>query len=37
LYIDGKEVRTGPPLSYEKIRNKIARRAGKIKQTNNIL
>lgn len=26
LFIDGKEVRTGPPPSYEKIRGKIARR-----------
>ena len=29
LYIDGKEVRTGPPPSYEKIRKKIARRVRK--------
>jgi len=31
LFIDGKQVRTGPPPSYEKIRKKIARRAQKIK------
>ena len=29
LFIDGKEVRTGPPPSYEKIRNKIAKRVKK--------
>lgn len=29
LFIDGKEVRTGPPPSYKKIRNKIERRARK--------
>ena len=26
LYIDGKQINTGPPPSYEKIRKKIARR-----------
>jgi hypothetical protein len=31
LFIDGKEVRTGPPPSYEKIKKKIARRVEKIK------
>lgn len=31
LFIDGKEVRTGPPPSYEKIRKKISRRVKKIK------
>jgi GNAT superfamily N-acetyltransferase len=31
LFIDGKEVRTGPPPSYEKIRNKIAQRVKKLK------
>jgi N-acetylglutamate synthase-like GNAT family acetyltransferase len=31
LFIDGKEVRTGPPPSYEKIRKKIAGRVKKIK------
>jgi hypothetical protein len=30
LFIDGKQVRTGPPLSYEKIRSRIARRARKL-------
>ncbi len=30
LFIDGKQVRTGPPPSYEKIRRKIARRVKKI-------
>jgi GNAT superfamily N-acetyltransferase len=30
LFIDGKEIRTGPPPSYEKIRRKISRRAAKI-------
>jgi len=29
LFIDGKEIRTGPPPSYEKIRRKIARRVNK--------
>jgi len=29
LFIDGKEVRNGPPPSYEKIRKKIARRISK--------
>jgi hypothetical protein len=27
LFIDGKQVRTGPPPSYEKIKKKIAKRA----------
>jgi len=31
LFIDGKQVRTGPPPSYEKIRKKIARRVKKLK------
>ena len=31
LYIDGREVRTGPPPSYEKIKQRIARRAGRIR------
>lgn len=31
LFLDGKEVRTGPPPSYEKIRKKIAGRVKKIK------
>lgn len=31
LYIDGKEVQTGPPPSYDKIRKKIARRVKKLK------
>ena len=30
LYIDGKQIRTGPPPSYEKIRKKIARRLKKL-------
>lgn len=30
LFIDGKQVRTGPPPSYEKIRRKIARKAKKL-------
>lgn len=30
IFIDGREVRTGPPPSYEKIRKKIARRAKRI-------
>ena len=30
LYIDGKEVTTGPPPSYEKIRRKIAKRLKKL-------
>jgi hypothetical protein len=31
LFIDGKEVRTGPPPSYDKIRKKIAQRVKKLK------
>ncbi|UCD83285.1 MAG: GNAT family N-acetyltransferase [Deltaproteobacteria bacterium] len=31
LYIDGKEVRTGPPPSYDKIRKMIAKRVRKLK------
>ncbi len=31
LYIDGKEIRTGPPPSYKKIRKKIAKRVKKLK------
>jgi len=30
LYIDGKEVRTGPPPSYEKIRRKIEKRVRRL-------
>jgi GNAT superfamily N-acetyltransferase len=30
LYIDGKQVRTGPPPSYDKIRRKIAKRVKKL-------
>lgn len=30
LFVDGKEVRTGPPPSYEKIRRKIAKKSKKI-------
>ena len=30
LFIDGKQIRTGPPPSYEKIRKKIARRIKKV-------
>ena len=30
LFIDGKEVRTGPPPSYEKIRKAIAKRVRKL-------
>jgi hypothetical protein len=29
LFVDGSEIRTGPPPSYEKIRSAIARRIGK--------
>lgn len=32
LFIDGKEVRTGPPPSYEKIKKLIAKRVKKLKQ-----
>ena len=31
LFIDGKEMRNGPPPKYEKIRKKIARRLKKVK------
>ena len=31
LFIDGKEVRTGPPPTYEKIKNKIEKRIKKLK------
>jgi hypothetical protein len=31
LFIDGKEVRTGPPPSYEKIRKLIAKRVRKLR------
>ncbi len=31
LFIDGKQVRTGPPPSYEKIKRKIARKVAKLK------
>jgi len=30
LFIDGKEIRSGPPLSYEKIRNKIAKKVARL-------
>jgi GNAT superfamily N-acetyltransferase len=30
LYVDGRQVRTGPPPSYEKIRKAIARRVGRL-------
>ena len=30
LFIDGKEVRNGPPPTYEKIKKKIARRVAKL-------
>ncbi len=32
VFIDGKPVRTGPPPSYDKIKNKIAKRVKKLKQ-----
>ena len=32
LFIDGKQVRTGPPPSFEKIRKKIEKRVNKIKR-----
>ena len=32
LYIDDRKVRTGPPPSYEKIRNRIARRVGRLER-----
>lgn len=32
LYIDGKEIRNGPPPSYEKIRKKIEKRVKKLKK-----
>jgi GNAT superfamily N-acetyltransferase len=32
LFVDGKEVRTGPPPKYETIRKKIARRLRKVKR-----
>jgi hypothetical protein len=28
VFVDGKPVRSGPPLSYEKIRSIVAKRAG---------
>jgi GNAT superfamily N-acetyltransferase len=31
LFIDGKRVRTGPPPSYKKIRNKIAKKVRRVK------
>ncbi|MBW1985363.1 MAG: hypothetical protein JRI53_11645 [Deltaproteobacteria bacterium] len=31
LFIDGKEIRTGPPHSYEDIKSKIAKRVKKLK------
>ncbi len=30
LFIDNKQVRTGPPPSYEKIKKKISKRVGKL-------
>jgi N-acetylglutamate synthase-like GNAT family acetyltransferase len=33
LFIDGEQIRTGPPPSYDKIRKKIARKAKKVKQS----
>jgi len=36
LYIDGKEVRTGPPTSYLKIRNKIAGRVKKLQKRKSV-
>jgi hypothetical protein len=30
LFIDGEQIRTGPPPSYEKIRKKIARKVKKL-------
>ena len=30
LFVDGKEIRTGPPPSYEKIRKIIAKRVKKV-------
>jgi N-acetylglutamate synthase-like GNAT family acetyltransferase len=32
LFVDGKQVRTGPPPSYKKIRKKIAKRVKKLKK-----
>jgi len=32
LFIDGKQVRTGPPPSYEKIKKKIVKRVKKLKR-----
>lgn len=32
LFIDGKEIRTGPPPSYEDIKNKIAKKVKKLKK-----
>jgi GNAT superfamily N-acetyltransferase len=37
LYIDEKQVRTGPPPSYEKIRKLIAKRVAKIKKSRALL
>jgi len=31
LFVDGKQVRTGPPPSFEKIKGLIGKRAGKLK------
>ena len=30
LFIDGKQIRTGPPPSYEKIKKKIAKKVRKL-------
>ncbi len=37
LFIDNKQVRTGPPPSFEKIKKKIARRARKLKKKSNLI
>jgi hypothetical protein len=31
LFIDGKEIRTGPPPSYEKVKNAILKKVKKLK------
>ena len=33
IYIEGKEIRTGPPPTYEKVHRKIEKRARKIRST----
>jgi len=37
LFIDNKQVRTGPPPSFEKIKKKIARKARKLKKRSNLV